>query len=291
MADTQGDHTAEQRHCDAFRRENADPDIRRPAHDLLGTPLDSLARSPGTNLLKDYVPKSVSVHRAFVTLVTRRTSFDVWAALADLEELLSDYRRIAPQFHFMQTAGEATVSAGNEYRLTVLDPSHIAHINAAAVDLYEDQTPAPTINQRVMDVRVTRAGPWGGETGELVVEALRNHARAGASSLWVLAHDDADDGNMRITLDALEIAQWAWAPDLIASRQQAAQDTGCKIMNWDYLFERFALHLDGTPVSTKLGAPFSLEIDACALTEDDRISDALKTHNGLSPFVEQLKSL
>ena len=269
MADISGDLTAEQAHCDAFVRENADPDIRRPAHDPSATPLDGLAGRP---------PEPVTARRTLVAITTRQTSFDVWAALGMLEELLSDYRRIAPHYRFLQTAGEAGIAAGNEYRLAISDPALLG----AVTDAMGDRVEAARLDRRNMDVRVVRAGPWGGETGELVVEALRNHALAGASSLWVLAHDDRDDGNLRVTLDAFEITRPAWAPDLLAARRSSGEAAGTRIMDWEYLFERLAQRLDGLPeASDPTGSCGDVLGDAHA-------RDALKIHGGLQPCVDRM---
>jgi hypothetical protein len=281
MAEISGDHTAEQLHCDAFMRENADLDIRRPAHNLEATPLRGLLTTPET--------ETVSVRRSIATITTRCTSFDVWAALTSLEDLLSDYRRIAPHYGFTQTAGEAAIVAGNEYRLTLWDPALLDSLNSAIGSMTSDQKSLPGIEQRIMDVRVVRAGPWGGETGELVVEALRNHALAGASSLWVLAHDGADDGNMRVTLDAIELAFWAWAPDLIAGRQRPSDSTGARIMDWDYLFERLAEKLDGLAEQPEPGGSFSKFVETKFISQDDQIIESLKLHGGLMPYVNQMK--
>ena len=283
MAEISGDHTAEQVHCDAFVRENANLDIRRPAHNLRATLLDGLATS--------HNPATVNVHRSLVTITTRQTSFDVWAALACLEDLLSDYRRIAPRYGFMQTAGEASIMVGNEYRLTLSDPALLEAINSAIGSMVANQTGLPRIEQRIMDVRVVRAGPWGGETGELVVEALQNHALAGASSLWILAHDDADDGHMRVTLDAFELACWGWAPDLLASQQRPADTWGARIVDWDYLFERLVQNLDGLPDQPESDACFSITVESNGVEKDHRITESLKIHNGLKPYVDKLKSI
>ena len=291
MAEISGDHTAEQVHCDAFRRENADFDIRRPAHILKSTPLDRLATGQTSKFLTSHTPETVIVRRSLVTITTRRTSYDVWAALACLEDLLSDYRRIAPRYGFMQTAGEASIMVGNEYRLTLSDPALLEAINSAIGTMAANQTDLPRIEQRVMDVRVVRAGPWGGETGELVVEALQNHALAGASSLWILAHDDADDGNMRVTLDAFELACWAWAPDLLASQRRPTDTWGTRIVDWDYLFERLVQNLDGLPEQPEPGACYSIAVDSNGVEKDNRITESLKIHNGLKPYVDKLKSI
>jgi len=268
-------------------RENADLDIRRPAHVWNATPLDRLATGQPKEILAGHTPESVIVRRSLVTLTTRRTSFDVWAALACLEGLLSDYRRIAPRYSFMQTAGQASVAAENEYRQTLSDPALLEPINTALGTMAANQTDLSRISQRVMDVRVIRAGPWGGETGELVVEALQNHALAGASSLWVLAHDDSDDGNMRVTLDGFEIARWAWAPDLLASQQKSGDGSRVRIIDWDYLFERLAHNLDGSPEATDAGASFSMIENANVITQDGRIKEALKIHSGIKPYFDR----
>lgn len=290
MAEISGDHTAEQVHCGAFKRENADLDIRRPAHDLNATPLHKLAAHQSCGHPADYPAKKMRLCRSSVTFTTRRTSFDVWAALGCLEDLLSDYRRIEPRYCLMQTAGEAGIAVGNEYRLTLSDPVLLEQINTAIGDMISGQSSVPGIKHRAMDVRVIRTGPWGGETGELVVKALRNHALAGASSLWVLAHDHADDGNLRVTLDALELTRWAWAPDLLASRRRAGDTLGARIIDWDYLFERLVQKLDGLPEKTAPGASYSIIVEPNAIAQDDQIIDALKIHGGLMPYVDQVKS-
>lgn len=286
MAEISGDHTAEQAHFEAFRRENADLGIRRPAHMLNATPLDQLA-SPSSSGRPAYRSKAAMVRRSLVTLTTRRSSFDIWAALACLEDLLSDYRRIAPRFFFMQTAGEAGVAVGNEYRLTLSDPALLEPINAAFHDKRPDDTSPPPITQRVMDIRVVRAGPWGGETGELVVEALQNHALAGASSLWILAHGESDEGDMRVTLDAFDVARWAWTPDYVANQQNTGTSSGARIIDWDYLFERLAQTLDGSPEATEPRTSFSFTGDPNVIHQDDRVRESLAIHGGLKPFFDQ----
>jgi hypothetical protein len=291
MAKTSETLTAVQVHCDAFRRANADLDIRRPTHDLTATPLDGLATDQSCDVLTAYQPRMIMVRRSAVTIITRRTSFDVWATLACLEDLLSDYRRIAPRYSFMQTAGEATIAVGNEYRLTLSDSSLLDATNSALGLLDPAQSDLTRLDQRVMDVRVARTGPWGGETGELVVEPLENHALAGASSLWLLAHDHADEGNMRVSLDACEIARWAWAPDLVANQHGGDVTVGARIINWDYLFERLAQALDGIPEQTAHADNFSVTDFPETVTEDDRIIDALRIHSGLKQYFEQLASL
>lgn len=228
------------------------------------------------------------VHRSLVTLTTERASFDVWATLARLEDLLSDYRRIAPRYWFLQTAGEAGIATGNEYRLTLSDPDLTKALNQVCRVWGAVGADLPPIESRVMDVRVLRVGPWGGETGELVFETLQNHALAGVSSLWILAHDDSDDGRLRVTLDAMEVARWAWGPDTLASQQQRPDPSGTRIINWDYLFERLAQALDGTPGSSGPDAAFSVSGAMHDLMRENRIKDALRIHSGLEMLFERL---
>lgn len=289
MAEISDDHAALRAHCEAFQRENTDLDIRRPAHDPMATPLDRLtSERPATDVGADHGPRVVTVRRALITLSTPRTSFDVWAALAPLEQLLSDYRRLAPRFRFTQTAGDAGIVTGNEYRLTLSDPDLMEAINTAIGCLAPGATAAPRIDQRHMDVRVDRAGPWGGETGELVVQTLLNHALAGAGSLWILAHDYADDGILRVTLDGFEAARWAWAPDFLASRRLGGKTPVSRIIDWDYLFERLAQVLDGEPEEAASDGSFSLTGDADVVAADSRVAEALDIHSGLKPFFDRI---
>ncbi|MDC0033591.1 hypothetical protein OAJ57_03390 [Alphaproteobacteria bacterium] len=288
MARNSSNPTAEQIHCDAFVRENADLGIRRPASIPTETPLDRLATQQTSIDLTNYSPNTYFVRRSSVTLTTRSTSFDVWAALSCLEDLLSDYRRLAPRYSFLQTAGEATVAVGNEYRLTLSDFDIIKRLNIACRKLAAAEEDPNPIEQRVMDIRIVRAGPWGGETGELVVEALRNHALAGASSLWVLAHDDSDDGSLRVTLDAFEIGRWAWAPDFLANQQNPGDSTGARIIDWNYLFERLAEALDGIPEATDAVTAFFITQTSDVIAQDERVKEALRIHCGLKPFFDRI---
>jgi hypothetical protein len=135
---------------------------------------------------------------------------------------------------------------------------------------------------RVMDVRVVRAGPWGGETGEMVVEALRNHAMAGMASLWILVHGGDMDAYMHLRLDAFEVARWAWAPDRAA---MSGDGTDAGILDWPYLFERLAECIDATPVPGARDDSFAVTAPLSSVADDSRVADALALHPALSPLL------
>jgi hypothetical protein len=96
---------------------------------------------------------------------------------------------------------------------------------------------------------------------------------------------------MRVTLDAFELACWAWAPDLVASQQRPADTWGARIVDWDYLFERLVQNLDGLPERPEPDACFSITVDSNGVEKDNRITESLKIHNGLKPYVDKLKSI
>lgn len=252
---------------------------------MRSSPLIRLSQAEPGNDLWDRAANMINARRSIVSFTTLRSSFDLWASLGNLENLLSDYRRIAPRFTFMQLAGEAGIAAGNEYRLTNTDPGRLAGLNTACEQMVSDRDNVTFGGYRDMDVRVTRAGPWGGETGELAVEALENHALAGASSLWLVAHGETTDGGLRVTLDALEIARWAWAPDFLAYRETGG--TAC-ILDWNYLFERLIQDLDGAPEPAETSLAFERAVSSSDLGTDDRIAEALRSHSALAPIVRQM---
>ena len=277
--------TEDRQHCLDWINANDDGDIRKNAHDMGVPPLIALTEAGAVSPPWDEAAATIHTRRTVVSFTTLRSSFDLWASLGYLENLLSDYRRIAPRFSFLQLAGEAGIAAGNEYRLTIADPAHLAGLEAACRQMAPGPDGASFNGNRHMDVRVTRAGPWGGETGELAVEALENHALAGASALWLVAHGEAADGSLRITLDAFEISRWAWAPDFLA-----AFETGrpACIIDWPYLFERLIQEMDGTPDATATPPTFERKVSSGALESDKQISDALQSHPALSAVVRQL---
>jgi hypothetical protein len=283
----------EAQHCLAFLSENADRGIRKNAHRIGATPLNGLSAALSANDIWRDASVRVHARRSVVSFATRRSSFDLWASLGHLENLLSDFRRIEPRFSFLQLAGEAGVATGNEYRLVITDPGYLSPLKDACKRMVPDRGLDMLGDERTMDIRVTRAGPWGGETGELVVEALENHALAGVSSLWLVAHGESSDGNLLVTLDAFEIARWAWAPDYEAHSSSTHATEPVSIVNWRYLFERLIQDLDGTPEPNDDPISFEatfLTSDLADLPADSRVADALCSHSALSPVVERIKN-
>jgi hypothetical protein len=258
-------------HCHAFLAANADRGVHKPAHDF---------DRPPTHALPE-VPDTVTAQRMTVTFATPRSSFDVWAALAPLELMLSDYRRLAPRFTVEQLTGQDSVAAGNEYRVTVTDASRICRIETACSRLAGDDKGGALEGRRCMDIRIVRAGPWGGETGELVVEALCNHAMAGSASLWILIHGDDPEGQIQVRLDLFEIVRWAWEPDRLA----AAEPNEHGLLDWPYLFERLAAAIDATPVTEQRDSGFTHTASVPSLSRDDRVREALSFHPALAPLV------
>lgn len=263
-------------HCADFLSENADRSVRRAAHRIEAPPLAELGG-----------PDGVTVRRLTVALSMPGSSFDMWAALARLDLLLSDYRRVAPRFLFEQLTGEASVAAGNAYRHTVADPARLARIDDACRELGGEDAGGRLGGARIMDFRVLRAGPWGGETGEMVMETLRNHALAGAASLWALVHGEDSEGLLPIRLDICEIARWAWAPDRLAARG-AQDDTVAGILDWPYFVERLAQALDAVPVPGAPDESFLAVVPPEGLAAERRLAEALRVHPALNEVVDRL---
>ena len=275
--------TAETQHCEKFCNENALPDVRRVQHEFYETPLDDLACTPCSPEFLDTRNNKVFIRRSSATIMTRQSSFEIWTALTNLEFLLSDHRRIAPSYRFEQIAGEPGIVVGNEYRTTLTEPKRLATLNAALKSLSEHNEAKTTIDQRKMDIRVIRAGPWGGETSELVIKPLKNHALAGISSLWVLAHGN-EDTDMLITLDSMELARWAWAPDMMAELPPSQFAAPTRIVDWDYLFDRLTQTLDGQVDESIKPIKDEFSVRLTELATDERIRDALRIHTGCFLF-------
>lgn len=270
-------HAPEARaHCAAFLSENADRAVHRPAHSIEAPPIAVLGDTG-----------DVMVSRLTLAISIAGSSFDLWAALARLDLLLSDFRRIAPRFSFEQLTGEPSVAAGNEYRHTTIDPASIGGIEDACHRLAGENADGALGGARLMDVRIVRAGPWGAETGEMVVEALRNHALAGAASMWVLVHGEDDDGRLPVRLDICEIARWAWAPDKWAA---SGADETPAILDWSWLVERLAQALDATPSPSPPEESFRSIVPRKDLAKDQRVREALRVHPALTDVVDRLSN-
>jgi len=269
-------------HCAAFLAANADRDVHKEAHRFDRPPIATPggARAP---------EEAVVARRLTATLATRRSSFDVWAALAPIELLLSDHRRLSPRFSFEQLTGQPSVAAGNEYRLTVTDAASLGRIESVCGALTGIDSIGMLGGARRMDVRVVRAGPWGGETGELVVEALRNHAMAGMASLWILVHGADEDDRMRLRLDVFEVSRWAWAPDRLAALDAPGGAARAGILDWSHLFERLAQFIDAAPVPDVTDDSFLFAGPLQAVARDGRVGDALALHPALAPLVRRAR--
>jgi len=269
----------ETQHCEAFLTANAAAGIHKASHPFNGTPFHHLSEQLAQKPHFKNVTNALTVRRSVVSFSTRRSSFELWGKIGNLEQLLSDFRRLAPHFSFQQLAGEAGVAVNNEYRWTITDPSYIRALNA----LCQDCRAGSFGDARHMDVRVLRAGPWGGETGELVVEALENHALAGQGSLWLLAHGETTDGRLRVSLDGMEVVRWAWCPEYVVSRKTGQP---IRILDWDYLFDRLLQELDGEPAAEQPSPSFVSEVTPATLRKDNRIADALRVHTALLPIID-----
>lgn len=265
-------------HCIAFLSENADRSVHRPAHSIEAPPLAELDQEAG----------DVFVRRITVAISMPGSSFDLWAALARLDLLLSDFRRIDPRFAFEQLTSEAGVAAGNEYRHTTTEPARLTGVEEACRQLAGAEAGGALGGVRAMDVRVLRAGPWGGETGEMVVQTLRNHALAGTASLWVLVHGEDSDGRLPVRLDICDLARWAWAPDRLAA-PGGGEVPG--ILDWPWFIERLAQALDATPSTGTPDETFRSLVPPKELAKDVRLQEALRVHPALTDVVDRLSSL
>ena len=242
------------RHAAALVAANDDRGIDKPVADPCATPLMAVARTLPRGKPLAAAAREIAFRRERCDFLTRRASFDVWSVLSGIEALFSDIRRIEPRFELSQLSGTAGPAPGNRYRLAVADPAYIARLNAAMAELDKDfgggvRDPADAaIGTRRMDLRVVRAGPFGGETAGLVIETLANHRLAGIGSLWIVAH--ADDGaTLRVSLEACEMFRWNWAAEQLADARHAAPPgDDARILNWPWGFERAAHVLDGEPL-------------------------------------------
>jgi len=178
--------------------------------------------------------------------------------------LLADERR-----QIEQLAGRPGCAAGNEYRTTATDPDRLAAIALHGGDR------AP----RRMDVRITRAGPWGGETAEMTLDTLINHALAGTASLWLVAHGSGPDGSIEVTLDGCELSRWGWAPDALAARDRG-EDT--VIVDVERLADRLAGMLDARDARLMPKLCFRHADTASAIAAHRDVSEALRVHPALA---------
>ncbi len=259
-------------HNAAFRRFNADPSAAKPPHASFDTPLAGLAATlPESHPLRALAGE-FRIRRTAVRLTTRCTSFDVWAAMSRIETLFADERRLAARYRVEQLVGQPGIAAGNEYRLTVTDPARLAAIARHGGD------GAP----RQMDVRVMRAGPWAGETAELTIDTLINHALAGTASLWLVAHGSGPDGLIEVTLDGCELSRWGWAPDALAAGDRGETPM---IVDCERLADRLAGMLDAADARLMSELCFHRAGASGALAASPDVIEALRVHPALADLL------
>jgi hypothetical protein len=243
--------TAWDEHLASFHANNEDRGDGKPVADPCATPLIELAKSCPADEPHMAHARDVGARLDEAAFLIRRTSYEAWAAITQIETMFSDIRRIAPRFAFAQLRGEARIATGNEYRLAIADPASLDPLNSALADLdatLGGGTSAAGHNPvavRRMDLRIAHAGPFGGETATMTWASLSNHRLAGLSSFWVVIHGD-DDGLLRVTLEAAELFRWSWAPEgVTAPGQGTALGDDVHILDWRWYFERVAAALDG----------------------------------------------
>lgn len=256
-------------HNAAFRRINADESAAKPPHDAFDTPLARLAAQLPEDAPLRALAGECRIRRTTVRLSTERTSFDVWSAMTRIETLLADSRRLAARYRVEQLVGMPGIAAGNEYRITVTDPAWLSAIATHGGDG----------GPRRMDLRVGRAGPWAGETAELTIDTLINHALAGTASLWLVAHGAGPDGLIDVTLDGCELSRWAWAPDALAARERGEDG---RIVDVELVGDRLAAMLDARHAALMPGLCFYHAGAPAALLRAPEVADALSVHPAIA---------
>lgn len=194
-------------HCEAFARENSDKKVRRPSRNPFKLRID---QKPG--ILTD---EKILFHLQHfqVVLETQLSSSQFWSVFENLPTLLSDPNKLDPKFELQQLAGLANTSTGNEYRIVYRNPNYMTKLQQACNKLSGINF---DFTERLMDFKVEKAGPWGGETAELVLLPLANHAASGKASVLMIAHPYAHSKLLRVSIDCFELARIGWLPDLVA---------------------------------------------------------------------------
>ena len=257
-------------HCRSFLRENGDTDIRKLAHEVFSTPIDAIDEA------EKHAETGFALYRGHVELLTRHTSTQIWSAFADLTALLSDPDRLSPRYQIEQLCGVEETAAGNEYRIALADPPYRVRLRETCAELAGLAT---GLDVRRMDFRIERAGPWGGETAELVLAPLRNHARAGLASLWAVAHPAQDGKTMRVTLDCCEVTRPAWLPDLAAGFPST-------LFEWRGLLNRLTARIEGTAAeNAQYEESFSHFHDAGAINAE--MAEAFSLHPAIASMLKQ----
>jgi hypothetical protein len=269
-------------HVDAWQATN-DADAPQPPADIGATPLRRLSAAlPQDRRLRD-AARIVTVCGLVLVFDTRAPSHCIWQALAGLDSLLSDSRRLSPRFATLAMNGGLDPAEGDVYRLEDRRPARLRAIGRALAEL-SPETPAPAL--RRSDIVLARCGPFGGETGEIVADAAANHPRAGRAALWVLAHGEGAGPGLRVRLEAAEIARWAWAPDCLAARDGQDPELDDGIVDWPWLFERMLAATDGRPVPCE--ETIRIEGPWRTLSEGEAVREILRLHPALAACTEAL---
>lgn len=263
-------------HVDAWQSMNA-ADVPQPPTDIGAPPLRRLCTAlPRDHVLRE-AARAVTVRRLALVFDTRAPSHCIWQALAGLDSLLSDSRRLSPRFSTLAMNGGLDPADGDVYRLEDRRPARLRAVGRALAEL-SPEAPAPAL--RRSDIVLARCGPFGGETGEIVADAAANHPRAGRAALWVLAHGEGTGSALRVRLEAAEIARWAWAPDCLAARGGPDPDLDDGIVDWPWLFERMLAATDGRPApgeeAIRIEGPWQ------TLSGEETVREILRLHPALA---------
>lgn len=209
-------------HCDAFLREYYDKSIEKEKNYLSTTNTKSW-KTWGFNTEENF-----SFYHCHLKMVTPFTNSHVWEVVRDLPVFFADHNKFKPSYVIEQLCGNASTSAGNEYRISIVDQDYNERLQYVFKTLTMKNI---KLNTRQMDFRIERAGPWGGEMAELVIIPLSNHALNGMTSICIVAHPIASNNNIKVTIDCCEIMQHAWLPDLMARYP-------IRFLNWKKIFNR-----------------------------------------------------
>ena len=279
-------------HMAEFRAANEDRGDGKPIADPCATPLIELANSLPRDAALTARARDVGFRLEAVAFFIRRTSYEAWAAVTQIETMFSDIRRIAPRFAFAQLRGEARIAAGNEYRFAIADAGFLGRLDDAIAEFAamcgNESAPAADspIAARRMDLRIVHAGPFGGETATMTWATLSNHRLAGLSSFWVVIHGD-DDGPLRVSMEAAELFRWSWAPERLADmRHGPAPGEDVRILDWRWYFERVAAALDGEPADEP-SRTLALAGAWPMIGGDARLREALAAHPSLAGLAAQ----
>ena len=163
-----------------------------------------------------------------VVLETQLSSSHFWSVFENLPALLSDPNKLDPKFELQQLSGFANTSSGNEYRIVYRDPNYTTKLRKACNRLSGIDF---EFTERLMDFKIEKAGPWGGETAELVLLPLANHAVSGKASVLMIAHPHAHKELLCVSIDCFELTIIGWLPDLLAGASP-------HLFEWSQIFNK-----------------------------------------------------